>query len=549
MAEERIILYKQSCPSCGSSDARQVYESGTSYCFSCDKFYKKGEADGEKEEYKKLPKIQSTEVLEYPIRGFEDRKIKKIVSEFFGVHCTYNEDGKIAEHYYPYGNNSYKVRKVATKEFYWVGRNTEQQLFGQNKFSGGGRRLIITEGELDAMSVAQACMDKYDGKIYPVVSVPSATALDPLIENREWIRTFDEVVLWFDSDEPGIKAREKALNIVGVDKAKYVDSKEFKDASDAYRGKGFKAVNGLVWDAMEYVPAGIVEKDELWERLKNFNNKVSVPFPRCLGGVNEKTKGHRGGEITLFVSGTGSGKSTLLREDMLHILQTTEDKIGIISLEESPEETARKLSGMAISKNPAKEEIDIDVLKVGFDKTFGTGKVILLDHQGSIKDESIIDKLEYMALKGCNYLYIDHITILVSEGAENLYGLEAQDKVMNDLLRLVKKYPDCWIGLISHLRKTKPGDKSFEQGEMPTLDDIKGSGSIKQISFDIVAFARDMTAESQKKRNTIKIAVLKSRFSGLTGAVRGAYYQYDTGRFIPVDEPNNDQDVIDVMGE
>ena len=58
-----------------------------------------------------------------------------------------------------------------------------------------------------------------------------------------------------------------------------------------------------------------------------------------------------------------------------------------------------------------------------------------------------------------------------------------------------------------------------------------------------------MTAESEKERNTIKISVLKSRYSGLTGRVRGAFYNYDTGRFISVDEPVDITDVVDVMAD
>jgi twinkle protein len=243
----------------------------------------------------------------------------------------------------------------------------------------------------------------------------------------------------------------------------------------------------------------------------------------------------RPGEITLFISGTGSGKSTILREIMLHVLATTSDKIGVVSLEEAPAETARKLSGMMINKNPAKEEIPLKELKVGFDQVFETNRVILLDHQGAIDDSSILDKLEYMCLNGARYLFIDHITILVSEGMENLTGNEAQDKIMNGLLKLVKRHP-VWIGLVSHLRKSSGGGKSFEEGRLPSIDDIRGSGSIKQISFDVISFARNLTADSEKERNTIKMQILKARYTGLTGNVMGARYSHDTGRLTACSE-------------
>ncbi|RLA18289.1 MAG: hypothetical protein DRQ62_13870, partial [Gammaproteobacteria bacterium] len=80
------------------------------------------------------------------------------------------------------------------------------------------------------------------------------------------------------------------------------------------------------------------------------------------------------------------------------------------------------------------------------------------------------------------------------------------------------------------------GRKSFEEGVLPTLDDIRGSGSIKQISFDIIAFARDMQAAYEQTRNTIKMAVLKSRFTGLTGRVNDTVYDFETGRLKSVSD-------------
>ena len=134
-----------------------------------------------------------------------------------------------------------------------------------------------------------------------------------------------------------------------------------------------------------------------------------------------------------------------------------------------------------------------------------------------------------MALSGCKYLFIDHITILVSEGADGLSGNEAIDKVMNDLLRISKQH-NVWIGLVSHLRKMQQTGKSFEEGHMPTVDDIRGSGSIKQISHDIIGFARNITADDEEERNTINLSVLKSRFTGQTGPAGSCKYDMETAR-------------------
>jgi twinkle protein len=496
----------------------------------------------------RAPRISVEEVADFQCRGLRDRGITKPVCEFFGVKVSYGTDGNIDGHFYPYlsdGKIGYKHRTLP-KTFEWIGHAGD--LFGMDKFAGGGKRLIITEGEVDALSVAQASLDKY-GKIYPVISLTSAAGFEKVLKHRDWVRSFQEVCLWFDNDQAGKDVLEHTLKIVGIDKAKIIRSPPgWKDANDVLVNMGWMAVQQQIWEAENWTPAGIIRKEELWEALCNYNNLTSIPYPDCMEGINTKVKGLRLGEIALFISGTGSGKSTLLREIMLHLLEhpevPKEDKIGVISLEEAPAETARKLSGMVLKRNPANEEIPIDELKVGFDTVFGDDRVILLDHQGSIADGSIVDQLEYMALMGCKYLFIDHITILVSEGAGNLTGNEAIDKTMNDLLRVSKRH-GVWIGLVSHLRKAPTGGKSFENGNLPSLDDIRGSGSIKQISFDVIAFARDMLAEDERVRNTIKMAALKCRYTGLTGSCPGAYYDHQTGRLMRAeDAPTEEFTVI-----
>jgi len=103
------------------------------------------------------------------------------------------------------------------------------------------------------------------------------------------------------------------------------------------------------------------------------------------------------------------------------------------------------------------------------------------------------------------------------------------DSLMSDLLKLCKKH--CiWLGVISHLRKAKNDQTPFEQGKIPDIDSIKGSGAQKQVSFDIIAFARNMVAEDATERNTIKFRVLKARFTGNTGDCGSVLYNTKTGR-------------------
>ena len=540
----RIVTKNQPCEKCGSSDAKQIYEDGSAFCFSC-----RANFFAPKEETVPVfePQQQNnnfsrlSEIVDYPVRGFKEREIYKQVSEHYGVRVSYDIDGNIDSHYYPFVSGTdttgYKIRKLP-KEFTSVG--TVKGLFGQHLYSGG-KRLVITEGEIDAMAVQSAWYKKYK-TFYPVVSMRSATGTGDLIHSREWLRQFEQVILWFDNDEAGNKAVEEATKIIGYDKVKIAKSGE-KDASDLWIKSPDKVLK-TVYDAVDYTPSGIVTGEAVWELITEYNKVESTPYPDNLAGLNEKDKGMRFGEITLFTSGTGSGKSSIMREIIYHLVENTNDKIGVVALEESPAETGRKLAGLAINKNPAADDIPEEELRVGFEKVFADERLILLDHVGSAVGTSLVDQLEYMALIGCKYIFLDHLTLAISESVDGLDGLAAQDKMMNDLLRIVKKH-NIWLGLISHLRKTSTG-KSYEEGEMPSMDSIRGSGSTKQIAMSIVAFARNSVAEDEATRNTVRFRVLKSRYTGLTGDAGSCLYNHSTGRlafagdFTPVEASSSD---------
>jgi len=534
--------YKQTaCPKCNSSDAFTIYDDGA-YCFSCQYSTKKVNIMNDLETVAdNKDQLTITDISELNSFAITSRGISKQVVDHFGIKMAVNPDGSGGSHFYPYTNKydgkviAYKERKLP-KSFVIHGNFTNIELFGQ-AVSNGGKTLVITEGELDACAVAQSFLDKYN-KIFPVVSMPSASGCKVVLEQREWIRKFESVILFFDKDDAGQAAIQKVAKIIGADKVKVAQLTE-KDPCEQLLKHGSASLLQSYWNAETWSPAGIVMGEKIWREYKERQNTESIPYPECLEGLNEKLKGIRHGEIALFTSGTGSGKSTVVKEIVLNLLSKTTDKVGLISLEESVGDTAEKFISMYLQNNNLHEEgVSEERQRHGFQSVFGTEKLVLLDHQGSVGDSSLIDKIEYMALMGCKYMVLDHITIAVSEGSEGLSGNEAIDKVMSDLLKIVKKH-NIWLCLISHLRKAPGGGASFEEGKLASIDDIKGSGSIKQISFDIVAFARNLVAENSIERNTIKFRVLKSRFTGLTGSAGSATYDNNTGRLTAVSQEFN----------
>jgi twinkle protein len=530
MGKETSFIKHTSCEPCGSSDANAVYSDGSTYCFSC----KKTNPSGTEETNIEFNVVQShlslDEIANLPVEGF--RNISKVVLYNAGVKVEYDENRNIISHFYPITVNkkvkSYKKRIVATKEFRSIGKAEVPELFNQCN-SGKRKNLVITEGEIDCLSILEM-LTKAKAQ-FDVVSIVNGaqSARRNIASNLEFINKYEKVFLAFDNDEHGIEAAKDVAHIIKPGKAHIVNSVH-KDANEALCKEQSDAYLQDVWSAKTYKPDNFVSGEKIWAAFKERSTIKSVPYPDCLKGLNDKLFGMRLGEITLFTSGTGSGKSTVVKETILNLLDQTDAKVGLISLEESIGDTATKLIGMSINKNIRMPgDVSDEEARKGYDKVFGDERLILLDHQGSVADTSLLDRIEYLAALGCSYLILDHITIAVSEGIDGATGNEAVDKVMSSLLKIVKRY-NIHLTLISHLRKSSGEGKSFEEGVMPNLDSIKGSGSIKQISFDIIGFARNMMAAEKSDRNIVKFAVLKSRFSGDTGMCGQATYNVGTGR-------------------
>ena len=109
------------------------------------------------------------------------------------------------------------------------------------------------------------------------------------------------------------------------------------------------------------------------------------------------------------------------------------------------------------------------------------------------------------------------------------------DKLMTQLRSLVE---ETGVGMIviSHLKKTMNKDNSFEEGGIISLDDLRGSGTLKQLPDEVLALERNQQAEDEEVRNMIKIRVLKNRFAGTTGLAGYLYWNKDKHRLMGDEE-------------
>lgn len=520
-----LVKTHEPCPRCGSSDAAAMNSDRWWTCFSC------GDRWKDKEEkttvsvrtQKNLPLIQGE------VRALGVRKIHEETAAKFGylVGTYQGKTVQIAPYRDAKGTIVAQKIRFPDKTFTITGK-MPGTLFGQHLWKDGGKRVVVTEGEIDAMSVAQVF-----NLSWPVVSVPNGAqgAKKSIQQNLEWLERFDQVVFMFDEDAQGQKAAVECAELLTPGKAA-IASLPLKDANEMLKAGRSKELTQAVWNARTYRPDGVINASELWHEVsKPVEMGTPYPFP----GLNKTLFGLRPGEIATFAAGSGIGKTAITREIAYHLGNTLEQPVGWIGLEENVGRSTRGLMGLHLSKpiwlpgvNVTEEE-----RRRAFEETAGTGRYWLYDHFGSLDSDNLLSKLKYMVLGcGVRWLILDHISIVVS-------GLDAEDDERRAIdrtmtrLRQFTEQTKAGLILVSHLKR--PNGAGHEEGAPTSLAQLRGSAAIAQLSDIVIGAERNQQAANETQRNTTVLRVLKNRYAGITGVAEALRWNPDTGRLSPVE--------------
>ena len=508
------FLRHEPCPTCGSSDANSVYTDGHSYCFSC-QTYIPGEGDLHTHQ------MQTNVNFKGSAQRLQKRRISEAVCQFFKI---YRDEAYLR---FPYFDSSGRLKgfkvKTKSKDFKYEGETTNT-LFGQHLFPNKGKRIVITEGELDAASCYQAMEN------WPMVSLPhgAASAKKDIQKQIPFLQGYQEIILFFDKDEAGLRATEQVATLLPQGTVRIAHLADpYKDASDALQNDDPDAIRRAIWDAKPYQPDGIVDGKSLLEL-------VTTPTPPCdhtysLEGLQEKTHGIRFGELTTITAGTGQGKSTFCRQLATDLLQSGE-RVGYIALEESNRRTALGLMSVGVGQALHLGEHERDVLQLAYDTTISNWNLYLYDHFGSLSPDIIYNRIEYMALGlDIRIIFLDHLSILLS-------GLDGDERRMIDTtmtkLRSLVERTGISLFLVSHLRRTQT-DKDHTDGAKVSLGQLRGSQAISQLSDTVLALERDQQADN----DVSTLRVLKNRYSGETGIAAQLQYDKTTCRFNETKDP------------
>lgn len=519
------------CDSCGSSDGVTIYSDGHSFCFVCEE-WKPGDGTVTKKERKQvaadLIPYDHLELGALPVRGITEATCRKYgyykghyKGENVQVACIFNDQGEMI---------GQKVRD-RHKNFSAKG-DVGDRFVGQHMWPGGGKKLVITEGEIDMLTVSQVQDNKY-----PVVSLPcgARSAKKVFKAQMEWLEAFEDVIVMFDMDEAGSAAVKDVEGILSPGRLK-VATLPLKDPNMCLLNDKADEIVKAIWNAKVYKPDGIVNGEDLWDDLMAEDEDIeSFEFPWDID-LQKMTMGARLGEMIMLTAGTGIGKSTIARQIAHHLGTKLGVKVGMMMLEENKKRTAKGIMSVQAGKRlhihwstTSDEE-----KAAAFNATLGTGNFVLYDHFGSIEGSNLLSKMRYMITgEGCKFLILDHISIAISGLEGDKDERKAIDYLMTHMRSLIEE-TGAGILVISHLRKMEGDRQSHEEGAAISMDHLRGSGTLKQIPDTIIAGERNQQAEGTEK-NLVRLRLLKCRFTGETGIAGHLFYNKDTDRLEAVD--------------
>lgn len=545
----------------------------------------------------------------------EDAKFFGIRSEFS------QEDGlTLVATYFPYYNQEGKLtgykRRDWTKDKEEIGHFTvvgvvrvNSQLFGQHvcKPNKNGK-IYICEGEGDVVATRRALINslkgtKYEGKIEPNVvglNCGAGNARDSIAHNEDFIRFFKEIVSLLDNDEAtemekvkGVKKGKEATE----DVASYLLASNFfvvmfpdkvKDPREWFKKDPVEFSRCITWEIRKYSPEKILSAQDVSVNDLRKKKKRGIPL-RHLKKLQDKTKSPIKSELWSLTAPSGAGKSTITRDiefdiasylmyglsnecledfregeikvcdDGLTRLKDYEEgeKLGIIRLEESYDESLNSLYAMDLGIDPKKFVEDTEGILTEEDHNKIHQKwqekdcTMVLDHFGSLSIDTLISKLKQMMAFGCRWFILDHYTMLVS-GMRTSNDVKELDIIMTELAAFCQQYGVFILGVSHMKRKNIDPPKNKETGEPLAFfypvrkEDMRGSAALEQLSWVVILLEPEELPN--RSRGRVRLVVAKNRRGKVLG-IADTLWQQEDGTYVDASDWEVEGDCYVLNGE
>ena len=272
---------------------------------------------GNKRHYRVFKKLDPIEPKDAAIEYMKSRGIQEDIVRKYQI--TANENGIIV---FPFldekGQMQFiKYRNPSPKEGEnkeWCEKNCKPILFGMDQCNLDNKILIITEGQIDSLSVAQAGIEN-------AVSVPTgAKGFTWVPYCWDWLHNFNKIIVFGDHEHGTITLYNEL-----ADRLKYrvwhvrvEDYKDCKDANEILQKYGPAQIRTCICDA-EQLP---INKAIPLNKVENVNPFELEKLPIGIEYADKVLCGGLPfGQLILLTGKAGDGKSTFASQMLLSAIE------------------------------------------------------------------------------------------------------------------------------------------------------------------------------------------------------------------------------------
>ena len=430
----------------------------------------------------------------------EKRNISKATIDYVGVkennNCVVFEyRNELGEHL----ANKYRKTKKSEGPKMWFEKGTNiNTLFNMDKINIS-EPLLITEGEFD-------CLSAIESGFKNAVSIPSGVngTNEWITSNWTFIEQFEEIIIWFDNDEAGIKGAREVFNRLPNSSVKIVRCEVANDINELLHKYGKLAVLKQIEKASTPVLEGVATLD----MIEDFDVHEAETVKTGIDYIDEKLIGMVFGSLNILSGRNGSGKSTILNQ--IYIAEAIKqgyktflfsgELVGgnvkywllqtLANEEQFAEYTAKDGHKYKKVTIQSKEKIVNDMK----DRFF-------LYDSDDYRIEAIIEKMTILAKRyGVRVFVIDNL-MTVESSLKDKY--EAETDIVKKLKNFAKKYNSI-VHLVAHPRKSM--NDEIEK------DDVAGSANITNLADYVTTISR---AKDDVVEYDAILKILKNRHTGV----------------------------------
>lgn len=403
-------------------------------------------------------------------------------------------------------------------------RNCEPVLFGWQAMPADAREVVITEGEIDAMSWAA-----YG---YPALSVPFGGGGG---NKQQWIESeydrldrFERIYLALDMDGPGDEAVAEIVERLGRARCFRVAMPRKDGNACLVDGVSQEEMDRCIAEAQSMDPEGL-------KRPAEYSADVVMLFwPRPGQHVGYQTpydklhdKLHfRPAEVTLWTGDSGDGKSQILSDCTPKWIQDGA-RVCLSSLEMKPSQTLKRMVKQIVGTDRPTEQI------IGASLEWASKGLLLYELVGKAKVDLLLETFDYARSKyGCDMFVIDSLMRL---------GIKSDD--YNSQEEVIYRLVDWTIARNVHTHIVAHAKKGERDRGAPNTQDIKGAMEIGANAFNILSVWRNRKLEDQiqaakteeerdeiAKKPGVILNVAKQRNGDFEGKV-GLWFDQETYRY------------------